>query len=197
RIGMTAHGTTSSYYDTTCALFEVAAAGRRCVVFFRNVNQGQRGHPSTTDLIGALTDAGFADIAGYRGNGTMVGAAIGPTSLLAADVADALAERSGHVRDAFVLPLDDVADIVDAFAPDSPATAERLELSVFDPRHTIDELPAPGIRCEVIASGTGWAVTRNELDDRSQATPSIERLIGSPVTSRGMSTMRGVVAKHA
>lgn len=208
RIGMVAQGRTAAYYDTTCELFDISAPGRRAVAFFRNVNQGQRGHPSAAHLIAALTDAGFADVAGFRGNGTMVGAAVGPPAQLATDTAEALAARSRRERDVFVLALHDVVDIVDAFAAASedrhappralaPAGVDRCELSVFDPRVAIEALPARGIRCEVIASGPGWAVTRNELDGRSQATPSIERLIGSPVTSRGMDTMRRLVDRHA
>ncbi len=107
---------------------------------------------------------------------------------------EALAARSGLERAVFVLPFEAVADIVEGFAPE---TAQRLEFSVFDPRVTVEDLPASGIRCQLIASGQGWAVTRNDDDDHSQATPTIEHLIGSPVTSRGMGTMRGLVGRYS
>ncbi|KAA9111544.1 GNAT family N-acetyltransferase [Microbacterium rhizomatis] len=210
RIGMTDLGPTTSYYDTTCELFELAAPGRRCVAFFRNVNQGQRGHPSGTHLGEAMTDAGFLGSEGFRANGIVVGTAVGAPAQLAADTADALAARSGLQRAVFVLAFDEVADIVDAFAPVdvdrlqpgvadgvAPDEVSHLEFSVFDRRVVVEGVPVRGIHCEVIASGHGWAVTRNDHVDRSQGTPTIERLIGSPVTSRGMSTMRGLVRRYS
>jgi RimJ/RimL family protein N-acetyltransferase len=197
RIGMSPRGLTTSYYDTTCELFELAAPGRRCVAFFRNVNQGQRGHPSTQHLVDAMRDARFSAIEGFRANGTLAGTAVGAPEMLASDTAAALSARSGLDREVFVMPLADVADIVEAFAPDERAGDDRLELSVFDPRVAIDELPARGVRCDVIASGRGWAVTRNDDAGRSQGTPTIERLIGVPVTSRGMSTIRALVGRSA
>ena len=33
----------------------------RCVAFLRNVNQGQRGHPSTADIVAGFADAGCHD----------------------------------------------------------------------------------------------------------------------------------------
>ncbi|WP_375385063.1 GNAT family N-acetyltransferase [uncultured Microbacterium sp.] len=98
RIGMAPRGLTTSYYDTTCELFELAAPGRRCVAFFRNVNQGQRGHPATSHLVEAMTDAGFTGIAGFRGNGTVVGTAVGAPAQLAADTRGARRAQRPRAR---------------------------------------------------------------------------------------------------
>ena len=43
----------------------------RCVAFLRNVNQGQRGHPSTADIIAGFADAGCPDVELFQSNGTV------------------------------------------------------------------------------------------------------------------------------
>ena len=42
------------------------------VAFLRNVNQGQRGHPSTDDILAAFADAGVDDALAFQTNGTIV-----------------------------------------------------------------------------------------------------------------------------
>lgn len=38
----------------------------RCVALMRNVNQGQRGHPSTADVVGGFADAVLERLTGGR-----------------------------------------------------------------------------------------------------------------------------------
>ncbi|MGL4256325.1 MAG: hypothetical protein ACRCSL_08325 [Microbacterium sp.] len=126
------------------------------MAFFRNVNQGQRGHPSTADLLAAFTDAGFPDAVPFQSNGTVIfrsGAPAGAPapagvpaparasdSARASDPADpdldgiledvraALTARCGVDREVFGMPLRQVVEQVDvhATAPD----AARRELTL-------------------------------------------------------------------
>ena len=86
-----------------------------CVAFFRNVNQGQRGHPSSADLLAALADAGGRDAVAFQSNGTVV-FTDAPASETAGDIGAALLARSGVERDVFVASLDEIAMVVAAHA---------------------------------------------------------------------------------
>lgn len=160
----------------------------RRVAFVRNLNQGQRGHVSTSDLLTAFVDAGGRDITPFQSNGTVV---FSGDAALAADAMSALAARTGVAREVFALGLDELADIVDAHGHEIDTA--RRELTLHIPtrlaynEHTADE--AARRRCEILQCGLGWTVVRNERDRESNATPVIERLTGAPATSRGLPTL--------
>lgn len=161
------------------------------VAFLRNVNQGQRGHPSTADVRAAFADAGCPDAALFQSNGTIVFSAGDPDTVIAVAV-DALAARTGVERDGFGMPLLTVADIVDvqAHAPDG----HRRELTlhgggVLDGSDPVIAGEAAHRRCRIVASGPGWAVLLNERDRESNGTPVVERITGGPATSRGIPTL--------
>ena len=63
------------------------------VAFVRNLNQGQRGHVSTTDLVAAFDDAGCHDASPFQSNGTIV---FSGEAAHAADAMCALAARTGR-----------------------------------------------------------------------------------------------------
>ena len=99
----------------------------RCVAFMRNVNQGQRGHPSTSDIVAGFADAGCADIRTFQSNGTIVFDSDEPAAVVE-QAADAIAARSGHEREILWIPLSELAAVVDEHG----ATPEprRFELTL-------------------------------------------------------------------
>lgn len=161
------------------------------VAFLRNVNQGQRGHPSTADLKAAFADAGCPDAVVFQSNGTIVFDAPDAGSIVA-DALQALAARSGIEREGFWMPLPLVARIVDAHATERDA--HRRELTLHG-GGTVDRgalevvREAARRRCAIVDAGPGWAVSLNERDAESNGTPVLERLTGLPATSRGLPTL--------
>lgn len=169
------------------------------VAFFRNVNQGQRGHPSTADLLAAFADAGCADAVAFQSNGTVVFTSHDAADALA-DVRAALIARSGVDREVFGMPLRLVAEVVDAHAAASDAAHLELTLhagGVLDVDDPVAIEEAAHRRCRLVAAGAGWTVTRNERDRESNATPVVERLTGGPATSRGLPTLMRLVDRFA
>lgn len=169
------------------------------VGFFRNVNQGQRGHPSTADLLDAFADAGCSDARAFQSNGTVVFTAADGAAVLR-DAARALATRFGIEREAFGMPLPRLAAIVDAHS--AAVDAQRRELTLHG-EGTI-EASDPDVvreaahrRCTIVDSGPGWVVSTNERERESNATPVVERLTGSPATSRGLPTLVRLVDRFA
>lgn len=171
----------------------------RQVAFFRNVNQGQRGHPATADLLAAFADAGCTTAVPFQSNGTVVFDSPHP-EIVVSDAAMALAARSGHERQGFGMPLATLARIVDGHTGE--ADVARRELTLHS-GGTIDP-DDPGVigeaahrRCLIVDSGDGWVVSVNERDRESNATPVVERITGLAATSRGMPTLARLVDRFA
>jgi uncharacterized protein (DUF1697 family) len=177
----------------------VAVQVMRCVAFLRNVNQGQRGHPSTADIMAAFEDAGCGDAVAFQSNGTIVFEAGHPAAVTETVMAS-IAARSGVDREAFWIPLEDLAAVVDAHG------------SVPDPRQheftlhgggTIDAADADVAneaahrRCVIVDSGRGWTLIRNEREGEGNATPVVERISGGRATSRGLPTLLRLVDRFA
>lgn len=169
------------------------------VAFLRNVNQGQRGHPSTADVRAAFADAGAGDAVTFQSNGTIVFGSDEPDALIA-DAVEALAARTGLEREAFGMPLAAVVAIVDAHAGERDG--HRRELTCH--AGGIIDQDAPDVvreaahrRCRVVAAGDGWAVLLNERDRESNGTPVVERITGAAATSRGIPTLVRLVDRFA
>ena len=167
------------------------------VAFLRNVNQGQRGHLTTTDLRDAFAAAGSDDAATFQSNGTVVFTSDDPDAVME-HVLAVLTSRSGREQEGFSMPLADLTEIVDRHG-DGPGVA-RTELTLHAAA-TID-LADPALleeaarrKTEVIETGDGWIVSLNERSHESNATPIIERVTGRPATSRGMPTLIRLVAR--
>lgn len=171
----------------------------KAIAFFRNVNQGQRGHPASADLLGALADAGFADAVLFQSNGTAVMTdAASPGAL--DDVRRALAARTGVDREVFSMPLELVASLVDVHSSAPDATRRELTLhsgGVLDIHDPATVAEASHRRCTLVDAGPGWVVTTNERERESNATPVVERLTGCPATSRGLPTLVRLVDRFA
>lgn len=173
----------------------------RLVAFFRNINQGQRGHPATADLLGAVHDAGGVGAVTFQSNGTVLfEAAHSETIELSEEIQAALASRSGVEREVFLMPLSQVVALVDAHAVGADASRRELTLhsaGVIDVDDPAVVREAARRRCRVLAAGEGWAISANERDRESNATPVVERLTGGPATSRGLPTLIRLVDRGA
>lgn len=160
----------------------------RRVAFVRNLNQGQRGHVSTEQLVTAFRYAGCHDVMPFQSNGTVVFAG---HAVLAVDAMSALAASAGVERGVFTMGMDELVTLVHAhgFTED----AARRELTLHAPvRIPLDDHAAAQAarrRCALVETGVGWAVTVNERERESNATPVLERLTGGPATSRGLPTL--------
>lgn len=167
----------------------------RQVAFVRNLNQGQRGHVSTAELLAAFRAAGCEDPHAFRSNGTVV---FGGDPGSAADAVGVLAARTGVGREVFVVALGQLVDIVSDHA-DTP-DAHRRELTLHAPVTIADDertaREAARRRCRVLQTGPGWAVLVNERERESNATPVLERITGAPASSRGIPTLAGLVDRH-
>lgn len=160
-----------------------------CVAFFRNLNQGQRGHVTTAQLVDAFVAGGGREVRPVRSNGTVIFEADEAERCLAA-VLEQLHGASawgdvGFVRDAAWL-----AERAGEFPAD--VAPPLVELSLFDGEFA-HPLPLAGKGCSVIRAGVGYAITVNDAMGTSQATPTLERALGTPVTSRSASTVRLVL----
>ena len=104
----------------------------RCVAFMRNVNQGQRGHPSTADILAGFADAGCPDANTFQSNGTVVFESDEPAQ--AVELAEeAIGVRSGVDRDIRWIALADLVAVVDAHSRAPDAHRYRLAANAVPP----------------------------------------------------------------
>ncbi len=163
------------------------------VALVRNVNLGQRGHPSTEQVLHAFTKAGAVSATSVRSNGTIVlQAPDNEATAIAHRAVEVLAVEAGVEREAFSMPLDALRALVAEHGVEGDS--ERRELTLHDgpalqsddPRLIEAERRA---HCTVLDSGPGWVVTLNHRDRQSNGTPLVEFVLGVPATSRGLSTL--------
>lgn len=169
----------------------------RCVAFLRNVNQGQRGHPSTADIVAGFADAGCHDVQTFQSNGTAVFDSDEPAEAVAS-AAEAIAARSGQERDILWIPLSDLAAIVAEHEATPEPRGYEFTLhggGTVDARDPEVVSLATQYRCTLVDAGPGWALVHNDVDGQGNATPMLERLIGGRATSRGLPTLVRLVAR--
>lgn len=155
------------------------------VAFFRNLNQGQTGHPSTTQIVEAFESIGASGVRPVRSNGTVIFEHGEPQTAIAGVLSQL--HGAGAWSDlAFARDEHWLADRVDELA--AAGDVQFVELSLFDGELS-HELPMRGKGCTVVRAGSGYAITVNDTPGTSQATPTLERALGTPVTSRGASTV--------
>jgi len=160
---------------------------RQHVAFFRNLNVGQRGSPTTAQLVESFTRAGATDVATVRSNGTVVFRSSSP--MRTRDQACSWLIRRTDWAD--VAPVRDARWVLEV-ADRLTATGDRAELAVYDARRDFPE-PLPwrpaGAAITITAADRRHAVAVNDRPRTSYATPVLERLLGVPVTSRGAATV--------
>jgi len=159
----------------------------RHVAFLRNLNVGQRGSPSTEQVLEAFTEAGATDVTAVRSNGTVVFTSSSPAH--ARDRACALLIlRTAWCDVAPVRPAGWVLGLADRLAD----VEGNAEVAFYDGRHDFPEVlpwrPEAG-RLTVVAADRRHAIAVNDEPRTSYATPALERLLGLRATSRGASTV--------
>ncbi len=169
------------------------------VALLRNVNVGQRGHPSTAQILAAFAEAGATDAVSYQSNGTVsFSAPAERAGEMAQDAVVALARATGLEREVFTRPLDFLRPLV--IAHGSAADARLREVTLHDGPELLPDDPAlleaeRLARCTLIDSGPGWAVILNHREQQNNGTPLVERVIGTPASSRGMPTITRLLEK--
>jgi uncharacterized protein (DUF1697 family) len=165
----------------------------RHVAFFRNLNVGQRGSPSTQQILDTFTEAGATEVASVRSNGTVVFTSSSPARtrdrvcsslILHTDWCDVAPVRSGRW----------VLDLAERLA----GVEGNAEVAFYDGRHDFPEAlpwrPESG-RLTVVAADRRHAIALNDEPRTSYATPALERLLELRVTSRGAATVLAVAAR--
>jgi uncharacterized protein (DUF1697 family) len=159
----------------------------RHVAFFRNLNLGQSGSPTRAQLLEAFKDAGAVEVASFQVNGTVAFTSTSPART--GDRARAWLVRHTDWND--VAPVRSRAWLVDLAARLNEVEG-NAEVAFFDLRRDFPKplpwRPATG-RLTVVAADRRHAIAVNDEERRSFATPTLERLLGVPVTSRGAGTV--------
>lgn len=169
----------------------------RCVAFMRNVNQGQRGHPSTADIVAGFADAGCPEVQTFQSNGTILFDSAEPAAVVAS-AEEAIAVRSGHEREILWIPLADLVAVVDEHGETPDPRRHEFTLHRGG---TVDAQDPEALRltalgnCSIVDACPGWALVRNDVDGQGNATPVLERLTGDRATSRGLPTLLRLVAR--
>ena len=166
------------------------------VAFFRNLNLGQRrSHsPTRAELLQAFTDAGAAAASSFQVNGTVVfepGTA--DPQALADDVVTLLTPVCGYADVALARPVAWLREL------DLEELPRHAEVSFFDGPDPFPE-PLPWVAprkdgLTVVRADHRHAVSVDDPERTSGATWVLEALLGVPVTSRGVPTMRRLQAK--
>ncbi|MHA6524099.1 hypothetical protein [Tessaracoccus sp. G1721] len=166
------------------------------VAFFRNMNLGQARSrsPRSSELLDAFAAAGATSAVNFQTNGTVIFSGPEPTALARA-VVTRLTPSTGYADLVVVRPADWLIDTVRHLDPGLPAG----EVALFD-APSLPELVLPHRESvptgELIvhALASGHAVTSTTGNGIS-AGPVLTRLIGVPVTCRGIPTMLRLVAR--
>jgi len=117
------------------------------VALWRNVNVGQRGHPTAAQLCALMTEAGAVDARSFQSNGTVVFEAASLTSAeqIGAEAATRLAALSPADRDVRVVSMERIRELVHEFGP--AADVDRREIT-FHPGDAIS-LDSEAVRAAV------------------------------------------------
>ncbi|WP_345544077.1 hypothetical protein [Microbacterium jejuense] len=167
------------------------------MAFLRNVNQGQRGHPSTAMILDAFAVAGCDGAVTFQSNGTVVFSAAEPDAVVA-DAA-AMLDSLGYPRAGFAMAASEIANLGRTYATAQAASRMELTLHGADVIDLDDDAvvrAATHRRCRVIASGAGWVVSLNERERESNGTPVVEQVTGGPATSRSIGTVLRLLDRH-
>lgn len=157
------------------------------LAFFRNLNLGQAGTPRSRDLV-EMFHAGGAEVArSIRTNGTVALRADDPRRVVGA-VRDTLAARSAW--DDVVVVRDEswCLALGERLAGCPPTTEVACYDADSDFPHPLPWRPELG-RLTVEHADRCHAICVNDVPRTSYATPTLERLLDLPVTSRGAETV--------
>ena len=157
------------------------------VAFFRNLNLGHRGSPGRAELLDAFTGVGVESAGSFQTNGTVIFEAAAPVRAATA-ARDRLTAGCGY-RDAVVVRraawLRALADRLGDLGPTAEVT---LFDSPVDFPHAVPWRADQG-RMTVVAADRRHAVCVNDRPHTAFGTPTVERLLGVPATSRAVTTL--------
>ncbi|MCA0294011.1 MAG: hypothetical protein LCH96_01630 [Actinobacteria bacterium] len=170
----------------------------RHVAFFRNLNLGQARSKSPTSavLVSAFLTSGARLATSFQTNGTVVFEADDPAAVVVG-ARGVLAGATGYadvavVRDAgWVVELGGRLDpglVNGEVALFDAASAPALEVPWLDPSGSLTV-----VEIDALHAVTSWADPRTG----SSANPTLTRLLGVPVTCRGVPTMIRLAARLA
>ncbi|MCC2592771.1 DUF1697 domain-containing protein [Tessaracoccus sp. OS52] len=166
------------------------------VAFFRNMNLGQARSrsPRSSELLDAFAAAGASSAVNFQTNGTVIFTGEQPAAL-AESVVNRLTAATGYTDLVVVRSADWLIDTLGHLDPEVPAGEVALFDAILLPelvlphveRAATGELVVHALTCaHAVTSATGAGIS---------AGPVLTRLVGVPVTCRGIRTMLRLVAR--
>ncbi|HEX2009422.1 MAG TPA: DUF1697 domain-containing protein [Roseateles sp.] len=177
-------------------------------VFFRNLNLGRRNCPDRTLLERAFAEAGALRPASFQVNGTLVFEARGDAAARAVlnRARRALREACGLAEPAFVRRMEVLAALVaaDPFAGQDQSEVYDCCVSFLAPGIESPDalLPLRSTRGDVEVFGydraahAALALSRQLGAGPGSPNALLERVLGTPVTTRNWGTLTRLVARH-
>ena len=173
--------------------------------FFRNVNLGRPNCPSKAQLEAAFVSAGAESAVSFLTNGTVVFAvAVGiePHEVLAV-AHRTLQVECGLKEPAYIRTVDYLAELValDPFASVDRSAVHECCVSFLPHGIVLPALPLESRRgdVEVFRGTSAEALSLSRKVGNTPGSPNafLEKLLGSPVTTRAWNTVVRLVQRHA
>jgi uncharacterized protein (DUF1697 family) len=177
----------------------------RFVAFVRNVNLGQPKSPTRAQLEDAFLQSGASIATSFLSNGTLIYSVSrrGLAQKTANRAREILQNVCGLKEPIFVCSFQHLVDLVDEdpFSSFSDSTITGQAISFFDPK--LGDLVTAPIDSERndytifrIGEGNALSVLREVNGKTGYPTPVLEKVLNSPVTTRGWRTILRMVKKH-
>ncbi|UUZ67811.1 DUF1697 domain-containing protein [Polaromonas sp. P1(28)-13] len=174
--------------------------------FFRNLNLGRTNCPTKTQFEVAFTAAGAESASSFLTNGTLVFSVNSSTRArkVLALACQALQAECGLKEPAYMRDLDYLADLValDPFASVERSSVFERCVSFLHPESvTLPALPLESKRRDVevlrFTDSEALSVSRKVGNTPGSPNAFLEKLLGSPVTTRNWNTVVRLVEKYA
>lgn len=157
------------------------------IALFRNFNQGQAGTPRAAELASLFRAVGAVEARPIRANGTVVVRARDP-QLVVERVRHQISATSSWSDVVIVRPVEWMDRLAERLV-DCPAATEVAFFDAAGPfPQSLPWRPDRG-RITVQHADDRHAICTNDQERTSFATPTLERLLEVPVTSRGADTV--------
>ncbi len=175
-------------------------------VFFRNVNLGRPNCPSKAQLEQAFASAGATAAHSFLTNGTLVFSTAGTSRArkVLATAWQALHVECGLKEPVFIRPLDYLSELVaqDPFAEIEPENVYQRCISFLpteDAARPVAPLMSKRRDVEVLRFTDGEALSLSRKIGNTPGSPNafLEKLLGSPATTRNWNTVVRLVERHA